>query len=113
VTDPRPRRRGGQSPPPGLSLWASRTWSELLASNDFAAHELVTFTRALKWWDVSDTLLIEGASLTGRARDQKFKAAGDAATTALRFWRSLKFATPVPARRPGRPGKTSWTPRSA
>jgi hypothetical protein len=69
----------------------------------------------LRWWDVSDALLVEAETLTGREHDRKLKLAADAATTALRFWRALKFISGAPVRRPGRPPKPTWhpTPRSA
>lgn len=86
-------------PPAGLSKWARGVWTELLSDNVFAPHELMTFARALKWFDVSDRLL----------REAKVKAASDASTSALRLWRTLKFTDPsVPTRRPGRPPKSRW-----
>jgi hypothetical protein len=85
-----------------LSKWARGVWTELLAENHFAPHELITFTRALRWFDISDRLL----------RDAKIKPAADASTSALRLWRMLKFTDPsVPTRRPGRPPKSHWDRR--
>ena len=102
------RRRADLPAPAGLSEWAQSTWATLLADNAFAEFELVTFTRALRWWDVSDRLLAEAEALSGRDFDRELKSAADAATTALRFWRSLKFTSGAPARRPGRPTKASY-----
>src|SRR5262245_40228745 len=59
-TDPRKR------PAAGLSPWARGVWRELLALHDFAEHELVSFTRALKWWDLSDRWMAESETATGR-----------------------------------------------
>jgi hypothetical protein len=93
------------SPPPaGLSRRSRARWVRLHELNDFAAHEDDQLERGLKWFDVSDALRLEAEGLRGRERDSKLKAAGDAATVALRFWRTLKFTDPAqPARRPGRP----------
>jgi hypothetical protein len=97
-------------PPAGLSRWAKGVWRELMAGNEFTANEVVTFARALTWFDQSDALLAEAAGLTGRQKDAKVRAAGDAATAALRFWRGLKFTDPAkPARRPGRPPGGGWS----
>ena len=99
-----------QRPPKDLSPWGKRVWLELLASHDFAPHELVVFVRALQWFGVADTLRLEADGLRGRERDAKLKAAGDASTAALRHWRILKFVDPArPARRPGRPSGKPWT----
>jgi hypothetical protein len=95
-------------PPAGLSGWAQGVWRTLLSNHDFAEHELVAFTRALRWWDVADTLLSEAETLVGRERDAKFKAAGDASTSALRCWKTLKF-TDDATRRPGRPSGPRWS----
>jgi hypothetical protein len=101
--------RGPQRPPAGLSKWARGVWSTLLADNDFSDSELVAFTRALRWWDLSDKLLAEAATAeSGRA--QLTKLSLDAATSALRHWRVLKFTDPAkPTRRPGRPGGEAWS----
>ena len=110
----KPSRAPAAPPPAGLSPWAKRVWRELKAANDFAENETVTFTRALTWFDLSDSLLAEAAGLSGRERDAKVKSAGDAATTALRFWRSLKFVDPAtPARKPGRPPGRPRLPEEA
>ena len=94
----------------GLSAWAKGVKADLLGRNDFAPHELVCFERALTWFDLSDRLVLEAEGLIGRERDAKLKAAGDAATTALRHWRTLKFVDPSrPERRPGRPSDTAWS----
>jgi hypothetical protein len=46
----------------------------------------------------------EAKGLRERERDRKLKAAADAATTALRYLRGMKFVDPSkPTRRPGRP----------
>jgi hypothetical protein len=102
------RLRERRPAPEDLSKWAVGVWNELTADNDFNPHEYVAFTRALTWWDVSDTLLAEAAALAGRERDARLKAAGDAATSALRHWRTLKF-TDASTRRPGRPSGVDWS----
>jgi len=97
-------------PPAGLSRWAKGVWRELMAGNDFTPNEVVTFSRALTWFDLADALQLEAADLRGREKDRKLKAAADASTTGLRFWRTLKFVDPTkPARRPGRPPGKGWT----
>jgi hypothetical protein len=85
------------------------SWASLFDRHEFGEHEVVVFTRALTWWDVSDSLLTEAASLTGRERDSKLRAAGDASTAALRHWKTLRFTTRQPARRPGRPADAQWS----
>ena len=71
----------------------------------------MAFTRALTWWDLEDVLRLEAESLSGREKERRLKAAGDASTTALRHWRTLKFVDPAkPARRPGRPSGKPWPP---
>jgi hypothetical protein len=98
-----------QRPPAGLSKWARGVWNTLLTDNDFSDSELVAFTRALRWWDLSDKLLAEAAS-AGNGRAQLTKLSLDAATSALRHWRTLKFTDPAkPTRRPGRPGGEAWS----
>ncbi len=86
-----------------------------MAENTFMPHEVVTFTRALTWFDLADALQLEAETLSGREKDAKLKAAGDASTTGLRFWRTLKFVDPAkPIRRPGRPsGRRLPTPNMA
>jgi hypothetical protein len=108
TANPGPNRRH-EDPPAGLSPWARRVWTELVTANDFGRHELVTFERALRWWGVSDRLMQESEPLTGRERDAKLKAAADAATAALRHWRTLKFVDPARPVRPGRPSGEDWS----
>jgi len=106
--------QGVANPPAGLSRWAKEVWRELMAENTFMPHEVVTFTRALTWFDLADALQLEAEGLHGREKDAKLKAAGDASTTGLRFWRTLKFVDPTrPARRPGRPPGKTWPPMAA
>jgi len=98
-------------PPSGLSRRSRALWTELHSANDFAAHEDDQLERALKWYDVADSLLREAERLDGRERGARLKAAGDAATTGLRHWRTLKFVDPTrPTRRPGRPPGKPWPP---
>jgi len=75
-----------------------------MQENDFTPHEVVVFSRALTWFDVEDKLRREAEGLAGREKDAKLKAAGDAATTGLRFWRTLKLRTP-PSRRAAQAGR--------
>ena len=101
--------QGVANPPAGLSRWAKEVWRELMAENTFMPHEVVTFTRALTWFDLADALQVEAEGLSGREKDAKLRAAGDASTTGLRFWRTLKFVDPAkPTRRPGRPPGKGW-----
>ena len=101
-------------PPSGLSPRSRALWTELHSANDFAPHEDDQLERALRWYDVADRLLHEAEKLDGRERGARLKAAGDAATTGLRHWRTLKFTDPAkPSRRPGRPPGTGWTPMRA
>src|SRR5215510_2375549 len=101
-------------PPSGLSRRSRALWTELHSANDFAAHEDDQLERALKWYDVADCPLREAEKLNGRERGARLKAAGDAATTALRHWRTLKFVDPArPARRPGRPSGKPGPPIAA
>ena len=100
------------NPPAGLSRKSRQTWRALMDLNDFGAHEIVTFERALVWWDRADAWLAESEALEGKAAAAKAKQSMDAATTALRFWRTLKFTDPnAQARRPGRPSGASWSPK--
>jgi hypothetical protein len=99
-----------QRPPAGLSKWARGVWTTLLRDNDFSDSEIVAFTRALRWWDLSDSLLAEANAAQGGARAQMTKLSLDAATSALRHWKVLKFTDPAnPSRRPGRPGGVDWS----
>lgn len=86
--------------PEGLSPWACGIWHELLHLHDFERHELVTFERALRWWDRSDRA----------ANDGDLKLAIDCSSAALRHWRVLKFPAPAGIRRPGRPSGADWSP---
>jgi hypothetical protein len=96
VTPPSP---GADPVPSGLSPWAVRTWTELLGLHEFAAHELVVFERALRWWDRSDAAADKG----------DMKLAMDANSSALRCWRTLRFPAPEgTTRRPGRPSGDGW-----
>ena len=98
-------------PPKDFSAWARGVWRELMRENDFMPHEVVTFARALRWFDLADALQLEAEGLSGREKDAKLKAAGDASTTGLRFWRTLRFVDPAkPTRRSGRPPGKPWPP---
>jgi len=100
-------------PPSGLSPRSRALWTELHSANDFAAHEDDQLERALKWYDVADRLLCEAEKLNGRERSARLKAAGDAATTGLRHWRTLKFTDPARPVRLGRPPGRNWAPMQA
>src|SRR5215831_18643957 len=102
-------KSAAQRSPSGLSRRSRALWTELHSANDFAAHEDDQLERALRWYDVADRLLHEAEKLDGRERAARLKAAGDAATTGLRHWRTLKFTDPAkPARRSERPSGKSW-----
>jgi len=104
------RPRAGRRGRPALSAWAKGVRADLLARNDFAAHEHLPLHYALIFFSVADGLVIEAEALTGRERAMRLKAAGDAATTALRFWRVLRFEDPArPTRRVGRPADDAWS----
>jgi len=96
--------------PKGLSAGSRGIWNELTTLHTFEPHELVTFTRALRWFDRADTLCA-AADRAGDAREGAalLKQAMDASTTALRFWRQLKFTDGTAARRPGRPSGDNWS----
>jgi hypothetical protein len=108
---PERRQRRPQRPPAGLSKWARGVWNALLGDNDFTDSELIPFTRALRWWDLSDKLLAEAATAGGAQEQARLtKLSLDAATSALRHWRTLRFTDPAkPTRRPGRPGGDGWS----
>jgi hypothetical protein len=107
-------KSAAQRSPSGLSRRSRALWTELHSANDFAPHEDDQLERALRWYDVADRLLHEAEKLDGRERGARLKAAGDAATTGLRHWRTLKFVDPTkPARRPGRPSGKRWPPMAA
>ena len=98
-------------PPDGLSRVSRRLWRELTDRHRFEPHELVAFERALGWWDKSDAWLLASEAAEGREQAQLVKQSLDAAQTALRYWRTLKFTDPsVPKRRPGRPAGDDWSP---
>ena len=97
------------SVPRGLSPTSAGIWRELTTLHRFEAHELVAFERALTWFDLSDQWLLDAAAAEGRERAQLTKQAMDAATSGLRFWRTLKFVDGNQARRPGRPSDGDWS----
>ena len=78
-------------PPENLSEWATSVWIELTQAHDFAAHELVVFARALRWWDRSDAALVAAETAEGPELARLTKLSLDAATSALRHWRALRF----------------------
>ena len=89
---------------------SQRVWRELMEPHAFEAHELVTFERALAWWDRSDAWLEASEKAEGKEQAQLIKQSLDGATAALRCWRTLKFLDPaVPKRRPGRPSGADWS----
>jgi hypothetical protein len=98
------------TPPAGLSAWATGVWQELTARHHFEPHELVVFERALRWWDTSDLAATQASSATAAAEVARLtKLSLDAATSALRHWRALKFPAAEGARRPGRPAGDAWS----
>jgi len=108
MTDLARIRQGRPRPPASLSEWARGVWSQLLEANAFDPHEVVTFRRALEWWDRSDRWMAESEQATGRERGALVKQALDASTAALRHWKALKF-TDATTRRPGRPSGPNWS----
>jgi hypothetical protein len=82
----------------------------LTSQHKFEPFELVTFTRALRWFDRADALC-SAADRAAEAREGAalLKQAMDASTTALRFWRQLKFTDGTATRRPGRPSGDNWS----
>ena len=99
-----------QKAPHGLPEASRAIWAELTTEHTFEPYELVTFTRALRWFDRADALcLAADAASTAREGAALLKQAMDASTTALRFWRQLKFTDGTPARRPGRPSGDEWS----
>jgi hypothetical protein len=85
-------------------------WTDLHALHDFDRHELVAFERALEWWDRSDQWLEESKAATGQDRSRLVKQSLDAATAALRCWKTLRFAAPGgTSKRPGRPSDSRWS----
>jgi len=97
-------------PPAGLSRWAQATWRALFTLHDFERYEQLMLHRALEWWDRADAWLVESQTATGPEQARLVKQSMDAANTALRHWRLLKFAPPatVPTR-PGRPAGFNWS----
>jgi hypothetical protein len=100
---------GRPAPPRELSKWAKQTWRTLLELNTFEGHEVVTLARALEWWDKSDRLNAESEAASGPERVHLLRLAMDANSSALRCWRTLKFASSAAVpRRPGRPSGDNW-----
>jgi hypothetical protein len=97
-------------PPKALSRKSKAIWAELTELHHFEAHELVTFERALQWWDVSDAAFEGAMQAEGKQRADLLKLSLDASNAALRCWRTLKFPAPAGARRPGRPSGADWSP---
>jgi len=95
--------------PKTLSAKSRKTWRELLAAHEFADHERIVLERALEWFDRSDAAAAQATSADGAERARLEKLALDAATAGLRFWRSLKWPSPVGVRRPGRPSGAEWS----
>ena len=96
--------------PPGLSRRSATIWRDLQAEHKFERHEIATLRRSLEWLDRSDALLAAAdAAVEPRERAGLLKAAMDASTCGLRFWRALKFVDPVTKRRPGRPPADEWS----
>ena len=95
--------------PYGLSAWAAGVWGELTALHHFEQFELVAFERALRWFDLSDQWLTDAEAASGAERSRLVKQGMDAATSGLRFWRTLKFADDAAVRRPGRPSGDDWS----
>ena len=96
--------------PPGLSPTSAGIWRELTGTHTFEARELVTFERALRWFDRSEQWLAEAAGAEGRERAQLVKQSLDASTAGLRFWKTLRFVDGLP-RRVGRPSDDAWSPQ--
>ena len=98
-----------QAPPKDLSRQARGIWRELTSTHDFEPHELVTFRRALRWWDVADGFESSAMAVDGKERAALLKLSIDASNAALRCWRTLKFPSPDGVRRPGRPSDGQWS----
>lgn len=82
-----------------------------MRQHDFADHEVVSFWRALEWFDRSDVAAAGAHAAPDPAEAARhWKLATDAAQTGLRFWRTLKFPVPPGVRRPGRPAGADWSP---
>ena len=96
--------------PKGLSATSVGVWQTLTMQHSFADYELVTFERALRWFDRADAWLTASATVTGPEQARLVKQSMDASNCGLRYWRTLKFAAGV-ARRPGRPSDSEWSPK--
>ena len=104
-----------QRPPVGFSARSRRLWGDLLAANDFARHELELLARALEMSDRADemsaVISTQGLLVDGRVHPL-IAARRDALLASARFWRQLRFVDPAkPARRPGRPSGSEWSPQ--
>lgn len=95
--------------PKGLSAESRVIWENLTTLHRFESHELVAFTRALRWFDRADTWLKAADAAEGREGAQLVKQAMDASNAGLRYWRTLKFTDGAAARRPGRPSDDAWS----
>jgi hypothetical protein len=94
--------------PQGLGPRSAGIWRKLTTQHHFADFELVTFERALRWFDKADAWLVESAGVTGPDQARLVKQSMDASNCGLRYWRTLKFVDGA-ARRPGRPSDDSWS----
>jgi hypothetical protein len=96
--------------PKGLSPRSRAIWRDLVTEHQFEANELVSFRRALEWFDRSDALIASADGMAdARERAALTKQAMDASDCGLRYWRVLKFVDPVMKRRPGRPSDDGWS----
>ncbi|MEO5739961.1 MAG: hypothetical protein ABIS29_05130 [Vicinamibacterales bacterium] len=99
-----------QPAPRGLSPASKVLWRTLTQQHRWADHELVAFERALRWFDRADALAAASdKAQTHRDGAALLKSSMDAANTALRHWRLLKFSNGEAARRPGRPSGDDWS----
>jgi hypothetical protein len=94
--------------PKGFSAEWSRVWTTFTTKHAFADFELVTFRKALEWFDRADALCADADRAEGRESAVLLKHAMDASCCGLRFWRQLKFTDGEAARRPGRPSGPDW-----
>src|SRR5262245_4823847 len=95
--------------PDGLTPASAGIWAELTTRHQFADYELVTFSKALEWFDRADEMSALADAVEGRELAALLKQAIDASTCGLRFWRLLKFTDGAAARRPGRPSDDGWS----
>jgi hypothetical protein len=95
--------------PAGLSPESASLWKALTTRHRFADFELVTFRKALEWFDRADALCADADRADGRESAALLKQAMDASCCGLRFWRQLKFTGGEAARRPGRPSGDLWS----